>query len=412
MNGFNTLRLFGRFHCLFGNLFLFNLIILKPQSHYKQSNLLSAIFHSVKIKSMISTIFEFITRILVWIIKNIFGLISFILRQFFRLLRLFYAIFPVTGIVFSLFYILMAITLFSGDYLLQILPLDIDSSSFRNTIIDIAKNYLTLMSSYSKTLMYFVLLFLLFILVLPMLFILIGFGVISFCTKFLAVGLIADAFLYLFIMILTGKSPTKVFLSRYKVLFPSIGRKLDENHYNSWIRHRRYEKDADEYYDNRSRHRHPEEDFYEEDAEDEYDDGYDDEYEEEFEEYDDEDYDDEDEYIEDDNEDEEYIEDKSYRRDSYSRRRRRRYSHDDFYEDDEPKDSYEEESRSSSYKQAASFTASSGSFNFFAGCTTRESADKKYKSLVKLYHPDNMDGDTAALQEINAQYSAIKRILD
>ena len=49
------------------------------------------------------------------------------------------------------------------------------------------------------------------------------------------------------------------------------------------------------------------------------------------------------------------------------------------------------------------------SFNFFAGCNSRESVEKKYRSLAKLYHPDNMDGDTASLQEINAQYELAKK---
>ena len=45
--------------------------------------------------------------------------------------------------------------------------------------------------------------------------------------------------------------------------------------------------------------------------------------------------------------------------------------------------------------------------SMFPDC--RESVDKKYRSLVKLYHPDNMDGDTAALQEINVQYDKAKK---
>ncbi len=44
------------------------------------------------------------------------------------------------------------------------------------------------------------------------------------------------------------------------------------------------------------------------------------------------------------------------------------------------------------------------SFDFFAGCNTRESIKKKYYVLVKLYHPDNLDGDTSALYEIVRQY--------
>ncbi len=68
------------------------------------------------------------------------------------------------------------------------------------------------------------------------------------------------------------------------------------------------------------------------------------------------------------------------------------------------------DNRSSSGDRAfGAAAAKPGSFDFFAGCNSRESADRKYKSLVKLYHPDNMDGDTAALQEINAQYAEVKK---
>ncbi|MBR4528853.1 MAG: hypothetical protein IKO80_01110 [Lachnospiraceae bacterium] len=49
------------------------------------------------------------------------------------------------------------------------------------------------------------------------------------------------------------------------------------------------------------------------------------------------------------------------------------------------------------------------SFDFFAGCKDLAGVEKKYRSLVKIYHPDNQDGDTSALQEINAQYEAAKR---
>ena len=85
---------------------------------------------------------------------------------------------------------------------------------------------------------------------------------------------------------------------------------------------------------------------------------------------------------------------------------------DEVYEDDNyADDDYEDEDFEDDYDDPGSRRdpAASSSFDFFAGCTNRESVDKKYKSLVKLYHPDNMDGDTAALQEINAQYAEAKK---
>ena len=61
------------------------------------------------------------------------------------------------------------------------------------------------------------------------------------------------------------------------------------------------------------------------------------------------------------------------------------------------------------YDAPSPVKAATTSFDFFAGCNSKDSVDRKYKSLVKLYHPDNMDGDTAALQEINVQYAEAKK---
>ena len=77
---------------------------------------------------------------------------------------------------------------------------------------------------------------------------------------------------------------------------------------------------------------------------------------------------------------------------------------DDDYDDEDFEDDYDDPGHDRYREPVASST-----FDFFAGCTSRESVDKKYKSLVKLYHPDNMDGDTAALQQINAQYAEAKK---
>lgn len=58
-------------------------------------------------------------------------------------------------------------------------------------------------------------------------------------------------------------------------------------------------------------------------------------------------------------------------------------------------------SRSSeSQKSAGNYS----SFDFFAGCKSRDGVVKKYHSLAKLYHPDNFEGDSSAITEINRQY--------
>ena len=44
---------------------------------------------------------------------------------------------------------------------------------------------------------------------------------------------------------------------------------------------------------------------------------------------------------------------------------------------------------------------------FFSGVGSRQSLKKRYKDLVRIYHPDNVDGDTDTIQEINSEYSKL-----
>ena len=100
-------------------------------------------------------------------------------------------------------------------------------------------------------------------------------------------------------------------------------------------------------------------------------------------------------------------------RNSYDRRssqysRSRKSSYDDYYEDDD------EEADDKYYKESYRRNRASGSrasskdrfetFDFFAGCRSRDGVVKKYHSLAKLYHPDNLEGDSSAITEINRQY--------
>lgn len=45
---------------------------------------------------------------------------------------------------------------------------------------------------------------------------------------------------------------------------------------------------------------------------------------------------------------------------------------------------------------------------FFVGVESEQSLKKRYKDLLKIYHPDNLNGDTATLQEINREYNKLK----
>lgn len=48
---------------------------------------------------------------------------------------------------------------------------------------------------------------------------------------------------------------------------------------------------------------------------------------------------------------------------------------------------------------------------FFAGVHNRLSLKKRYKDLIKIFHPDNLAGDKVTLQEINREYDTLKQIL-
>lgn len=48
---------------------------------------------------------------------------------------------------------------------------------------------------------------------------------------------------------------------------------------------------------------------------------------------------------------------------------------------------------------------------FFVGVTDGESLKRRYKDLIKIYHPDNLAGDTGTLQEINREYDKLKKRL-
>ena len=48
---------------------------------------------------------------------------------------------------------------------------------------------------------------------------------------------------------------------------------------------------------------------------------------------------------------------------------------------------------------------------FFIGISDEDSLKKRYKDLIKIYHPDNLAGDTGTIQEINREYDKLKKRL-
>ncbi|WP_051524546.1 hypothetical protein [Pseudobutyrivibrio sp. MD2005] len=45
---------------------------------------------------------------------------------------------------------------------------------------------------------------------------------------------------------------------------------------------------------------------------------------------------------------------------------------------------------------------------FFSGVSTQTALKKRYKDLIKIYHPDGESGDTATVAEINREYEDLK----
>ncbi|MBQ9303733.1 hypothetical protein [Butyrivibrio sp.] len=382
-----------------------------------------------------------ISSIVVSVLKAFFSMLSWFIKAYVRFLKLFFCILPVTSISFFLLLCINVFLLFGGNFgLLSIgagpdpqiqAPHSLDiqgsdlnipeemvkeaNSSFakNNYVVtsfynDIRTWWIESVYSYKGAPLYIFLLILTIIMIIPVGTILLSISVFMSFSKIIFFCIIADAAIYV-LRAFIGKGFVTQALDRYYHLFPDAGKRHYEKDYEKWLKNRSYADSEDEHDHRRSKRAS----FYEED-----DDYEDEDYE--YEDYDEEDYDDED--YDDEDYDEDYDEefDDEYDKDEA-------YEDDDVDYDDEPEDNYDDidndeydynnsgngkrynNSKYNKNTNGSATQATSSSFDFFAGCTTKESVDKKYKSLVKLYHPDNMDGDTAALQEINVQYDKAKR---
>lgn len=49
---------------------------------------------------------------------------------------------------------------------------------------------------------------------------------------------------------------------------------------------------------------------------------------------------------------------------------------------------------------------------FFSGVENKQSLRKRYKDLIKIYHPDNLDGDKNTVQEINSEYHKLRAMYE
>ncbi|WP_022766919.1 hypothetical protein [Butyrivibrio sp. XPD2006] len=342
--------------------------------------------------SFLTMIINAVTTALLYALKAFFSLISWFLKSFLKVVKLFFAALPVTCIVFFLLFIVNIFLLFGGfNSIVSNIPEGTDIAQQATPVLDRGRHvtisifaelyrwWMFNIHSYSGSVAYIALLVLTVLMFLPVVCVLLLISVFASYGNVLFIAAVVDAVLYV-LMALFGKSFISQLMGRYYRMFPEAGRKHEERKYDRMMKKRNRELEAEE----RSRKRDKRAEFYED--EDDGSDNYDD-----YDDYEDPDdyYEDEDDYYED---EEEYYEDE-----------------EDYYEDED--EDYEDEDFEDDYDdpKPSRRPSPSAAFDFFAGCNSRESVDKKYKSLVKLYHPDNMDGDTAALQEINAQYTDAKK---
>lgn len=349
--------------------------------------------------SFLNMIVNVVTTALMYALKAFFSLISWFLKSFLKIIKLFFAALPVTCIVYFLLLIVNIFMLFGGfATIIGNIPEGTEIAQQATPMLDRGRHvtvsifaelyrwWMFNVHSYKGSGAYIALFVLTILMFLPVVCVLLVFSVFLSYGNILFIGAVVDAVLYVLFAIF-GKSFISQLMGRYYRLFPEAGRKHEERKYDRMMKKRNRELEEEE----RQRKRDRRTDFYEDDSYEE-DDVYQDDYEDP-----DDYYGDEEDYYEDD-----YYDDRRSRNVDnrhYSRR-------NDYYNDD---DCFEDEEEDDDDPRSRREPSPSAAFNFFAGCNSRESIDKKYKSLVKLYHPDNMDGDTAALQEINAQYAEAKK---
>lgn len=70
---------------------------------------------------------------------------------------------------------------------------------------------------------------------------------------------------------------------------------------------------------------------------------------------------------------------------------------------------FEEQKRSTSYSSAASGYYKGPAPDFFKGVNNILGLKKRYRDLLKIFHPDNLCGDSDTVLEINRQYEAMRK---
>ncbi len=360
--------------------------------------------------SLFSTVLSAAVTFIIFVLRSFFSMLLVFAKAFFKGLKFFFCALPVTATAFIFLFIANIYLMVAGIPAIDI-PSEYSSLLSKDIAVsarlfsDLRIWYALNIYPYRGSLVFLLLIALTVILAVPVITVILCIGVFLSFGQLLFYAVAIDVIIYM-LRAIFHKSFVAQFLDRYYRLFPDKGKRHYEKNYEKWLRkhHKEFEDNEEEYddeYDNpvNRRNRHIEE-FYEDDD------------------YDDEEFYEDDEYDNDVYDSpvnkrkrriEEFYEDEDY--DSSVNRRNRRIN--DFYEDDvddtDDEEFYEDDEDFDDEDIEIDSPATAKTFDFFAGCKSRDSVDKKYKSLVKLYHPDNLDGDTAALQEINVQYTEAKK---
>jgi len=350
--------------------------------------------------SLLSMGIKTITNALLYALKAFFSLLTWFFRACLKGLKLLFVFLPITSIIFALLFLVSIFVLVTASNPLpQGIPLSKDPSLVILPMFESLKLWwIESVYSYKGEASYILLLILTVLMFIPVMTVFLCFFVFAGFGNILFFSVVADAVFYLLGAII-GKSFARQALSRYYRLFPDAGRRHEEREYGRLLKKRNQileeeikdsgRRKADEFYG-------PDDDYEDEEYEDDY--------------YPEDEYDEDDQYPEDSYDEDDYPEDEcaaDYDED---------YDDVEYNDDDDEyiedfEDDYDDprNGRDSGRFHEPKPNSNVGTFDFFAGCNSRESVDKKYRSLVKLYHPDNMDGDTAALQEINVQYDKAKK---
>ena len=341
---------------------------------------------------------------LIYLLNAFFSLLTWFLKFMFKGLRLLFVVLPLSTVVFAVLLGMVIYASVTGD--VSQFP------SAASMLGDLGSWWQSQAAALQGGIGYQIFLFLSLLMFIPVVTVLFSICALTSAGHTLFIGVVLDAAIYL-VRLIFGKGFVAQAMGRYYRLFPEAGRRHEIRRHDELIRQRNRELEK-EIKESRNQKRSS---FYE-DPEDDYEydryDEYNENYYEDDSEYEDDYY--EDGKLEDNEFEDDLIEDGEYEDpdyDEYDEQEEFDEYEDEYFDRDSEEDYGNSNNHNNRRRKSSSHSPilPSGSFNFFAGCNTKESADKKYKSLVKLYHPDNMDGDTAALQEINAQYTAIKKKL-